>query len=504
MAISQIKTGAVLSYVVIGINLIIGLVYTPWMINSIGKENYGLYILATSVITLFMFDFGLGTSVTKFVSQFLAEGRQDKVNNFMGLVLKIYMAISVILFLILVSVYFFIPSIYQELTPEEIEKFKIVYAIAACFSVISFPFIPLDGIITAHEHFIQLKFCELFNKLFLVSTMAICLLAGYGLYALVTVNAIAGLLTILLKVYVIKRYTQLRPNMQYFEKGAFHEVVGYSWWVTVGILAQRLIFNIAPTILGMVSGSVEIALFGIASVFEAYVYTFASAWNSLFLPRVTQMTLNEDRESILSLMTKVGRIQIMIIGLIVIGFVSLGGEFVTLWLGQGYEKVYPTVVLLIIPSFFHLPQLIGGNAILAMNKVKQQAYVFVIMGVVNLILGYILAGIMGAMGYAISVFVAYMIRTIGLNVIYYRDLKLDIFRFFKDSFLKMAPALAVSCVAAYFIHLLHPGTWISWGAGVIGVTAAYFGIMYFLAMNKEERNTFLSPLKLMGAKIRRS
>ena len=504
MAISQIKTGAVLSYVVIGINLVIGLVYTPWMINSIGKENYGLYILATSVITLFMFDFGLGTSVTKFVSQFLAEGRQDKVNNFMGLVLKIYLAISVILFFILVSVYFFIPTIYQELTPEEIDKFKIVYAIAACFSVISFPFIPLDGIITAHEHFIQLKFCELFNKLFLVSTMAICLLAGYGLYALVTVNAIAGLLTILLKVFVIKRYTQLRPNIQYYEKEAFHEVVGYSWWVTVGILAQRLIFNIAPTILGMVSGSVEIALFGIASVFEAYVYTFSSAWNSLFLPRVTQMTLKEDRESILSLMTKVGRIQIMIIGLIVIGFVSLGGEFVTLWLGQGYEKVYPTVVLLIIPSFFHLPQLIGGNAILAMNKVKQQAYVFVIMGVVNLILGYFLAGILGAMGYAISVFVAYMIRTIGLNVIYYRDLKLDIFRFFKDSFLQMTPALVVSFMAAYFIHLLHPGTWISWGAGVIGVTVAYFGIMYFLAMNKEERNTFLSPLKLMGAKIRRS
>ena len=504
MAISQIKTGAVLSYVVIGINLIIGLVYTPWMINSIGKENYGLFILASSVITLFMFDFGLGTSVTRFVSRFLAEGRQDKVNNFMGLVLKIYLAMSVILFVVLLSVYFFIPSIYQELTPEEIEKFKVVYAIAACFSVLSFPFIPLDGIITAHEHFIQLKFCELFNKLFLVLTMAVCLLMGYGLYALVTVNAIAGLVTILLKIYVIKRYTQLKPNLHYFEKDSFHEVIGYSWWVTVGVLAQRLIFNIAPTILGMVSGSVEIALFGIASVFEAYVYTFSSAWNSLFLPRVTQMTLKEDRESIMSLMTKVGRIQIMIIGLIIIGFVGLGGEFVTLWLGQGYEKVYPTVVLLIIPSFFHLPQLIGGNAILAMNKVKQQAYVFVAMGVINLILGYFLAGLWGAIGYAIAVFVSYMIRTIGLNVIYYRDLKLDIFRFFKDSFLQMTPALVVSCVAAYCVHLLQLRTWLSWGAGVVAVTAVYFGIMYLWAMNKEERNTFIGPLKSMFSKIRRA
>ena len=35
------------------------LLYTPWMIHSIGRENFGLYTLAMSVISLFVFDFGL-------------------------------------------------------------------------------------------------------------------------------------------------------------------------------------------------------------------------------------------------------------------------------------------------------------------------------------------------------------------------------------------------------------------------------------------------------------
>ena len=47
----QLKLGAIISYLAIGINIISGLFYTPWMIHSIGRENYGLYTLALSVIT---------------------------------------------------------------------------------------------------------------------------------------------------------------------------------------------------------------------------------------------------------------------------------------------------------------------------------------------------------------------------------------------------------------------------------------------------------------------
>ena len=40
---NQIKTGAIISYVALFLNIVIGLLYTPWMINTIGKADYGLY-----------------------------------------------------------------------------------------------------------------------------------------------------------------------------------------------------------------------------------------------------------------------------------------------------------------------------------------------------------------------------------------------------------------------------------------------------------------------------
>ena len=63
----QIKLGAILSYLSIFINIVTGLLYTPWMIDSIGQANYGLYTLAISVTSLFVFDFGLSAAVTRFI-----------------------------------------------------------------------------------------------------------------------------------------------------------------------------------------------------------------------------------------------------------------------------------------------------------------------------------------------------------------------------------------------------------------------------------------------------
>ena len=276
---SQIRNGTLLSYTGLGINVLIGLLYTPWMIHSIGRDNFGLYTLAISIISLFVFDFGLSSAVSRFLSKYLAEENQQKADNCLGLVTRLYIGIDIVLLLMFVGVYFLIPDIYTKLTLEEIAKFKVVYVISSIFSVISFPFIPCNGILVSNEKFVQLKLCDLAHKLIIVAAMSVCLLLGYGLYALVTVNALAGISTILLKLGCIKNYTKTRPNFHYKNPQERREIFRFSGWTSLTAISQRMIFNIAPTILGMMSGSSSIAILGVAITVEGYVYTFANALN---------------------------------------------------------------------------------------------------------------------------------------------------------------------------------------------------------------------------------
>ena len=491
----QLKVGALLSYIALAINIIVGLLYTPWMINSIGKEDYGLYTLALSVISIFVFDFGISHAVTRFVAKHLAEGSQEKANNCLGLVYKLYIYIDIIIFFVLVSIYFFIPQIYRELTPNEIEKFKIIYVIVSLFSVISFPFIPVNGILTAAEKFIQLKFCDLIHKLFIVATMSVCLLMGFGLYALVLINVIAGLLTILLKLLFIKKDTNISVNFLYENKIELREILQFSGWVTIKSLAARMIFTLSPSIIAMVSGSVEVALFGVVNVIEGYVYSFSSAISGLFLPRVYRLNSHEEGD-VMPLMIKVGRILLIIIAFIIVVFVSIGHQFLTLWLGEGFEKIYWSVVLVILPSIIYIPHEIGFCAIDVQNKVKYQAIVFVAMSVVNIIIGYFLASKYGCLGICISIFIAYSIRNIGIDYIMKKNLQLDISRFFMEVFGNSLGYILVTLLICIAIGLLPIKGWGGLCVKVLGCALVYFSLVYSFVLNSDEHMIVKSIFKL--------
>lgn len=496
----QLKLGALMSYLAIGINILTGLLYTPWMIHSIGRENFGLYTLAMSVISLFVFDFGLSSAVTRFIAKYLAEGHQDKADNCMGLVYKLYIIIDAVMMIVLIGVYFFIPQLYRELTPKEIESFKIVYVIAAIYSVISFPFIPINGVLTAHEKFVQLKLCDVAHKLIIVSAMSVCLLLGGGLYALVSVNAIAGLIMIVLKIFCIKKYTHQGISWRFFEKKDFKEIVGFSGWVTIMSIAQRFIFNIAPSILGALSGSTSIAILGIATTLEGYTYTFANAINGMFLPKVSRIVSN-DNGDVLPLMVKIGRIQIYITALIVFGVICLGDHFIQLWVGPEFNESYLCALFIIVPCLLQLPQEIGNQTIFAKNRVKKLAIVYVLMAFINIFLAVSLAPTYGALGICMSVFVAYMVRTIGMDIIFYKDLHIDVMSFFKETFVKLFIPMIICLILGFAINIIIKLD--SWGGFIVkGICFAtlYVTVMYLLAMNNNEKELLLSPIKKLWSK----
>lgn len=498
----QIKYGALISYVALFINIIIGLVYTPWMIRSIGKADYGLYTLAMSVISLFVFDFGLSSAVTRFVSKYLAEGRQDKANHLIGVTYKLYVAASMVIFVVLVGMFFFIPQIYKGLTPEELEKFKVLYVIAACYSVLSFPFIPLDGIISANEKFIQLKLCNLAHKLFIVVAMSACLLLGYGLYALVIVNAVAGFATIVLKLLIVKKNTQMQTAWSFWDKDMFNAVVGFSVWVTVSALAQRLVLNICPSILGVVANSQAIAVFGISMTIEGYVYTFASAINGLFLPKVTHLNTNGENNSILKLMIKVGRIQYYIIGAIFFGFICFGRNFINVWVGPDYSEVYLCSIMMIAPSFISLAQEIGNTTVIVKGEVRKSAYISLVKAVINILLAFPLTYYFGVYGMAFSIFISYSFSTALYNCMYNHILGLNINIFFRESLFNIAFPMIVAVAFAYLPNLLLNDY--GWGHFIVkfAIFSLVYGfVIYNFAMNNEERNIFIGPFKKISPKI---
>jgi len=502
----QIKMGAIVSYITIAFNMIAGLIYTPWMIDKIGQDNYGLYTLATSLITMFVMDFGMGAAVSRFVSRYRAEDNQKAVNDFLGIVYKLYLFIDAIILLTLVVLYFFLDSVYANLTPGEVDTFKVLYVIVGLFSVVSFPFTNLNGILTSYERFAELKLCDLFHKAFIIVAMVIALLMGYGVYALVLVNAVSGLLTIALKLLIIQRKTEVHVHMRYFDKGIFKEIFGFSIWTTVGSIMQRLVFNITPSIIAAVSvtGAVGVAIFGLASTIEGYVYTFATAINGMFMPRISRIIVSgKKEEELLPLMIRIGRIQLMIIGLITVAFIAFGKSFVVdIWNKPDFSLSYICAVLIIIPSVFYLPMQIANTTMVVENKVKLQAYVFIWMGLINVICSVILSRLYGAIGASVSILIAYMVRTVAMGAIYHKSLKLNMIVFMKETFLKLSPHLGITLVAGILLELWNPiqNAYLRFCVNGIALVGVFLGVMMLNGFNTYEKNLLFGFVKKLFRK----
>jgi O-antigen/teichoic acid export membrane protein len=495
----QIRSGAIISYLTIGFSIVAGLIYTPWMISIIGQSNFGLYTLATSLVVMVTIDLGLSEAVTRFVSKYRAENNSESIKKFLGIAYKLFIALAFIFLVLLTVVYFNVDRIFLKLSPGEVEKVKILLVIAGLYAVVSFPFHPLNGLIVTGEWFIFQKSTELFSKVLNVVLMVAALLMGYGLYSLVVVNALSGIIVIGLKLYFLKKNDHHSIEWKSFDKKLAGEIFSFSLWIMVIKVAQRLITNITPSILGITSGSREIAIFSAAMTIEAYVWTFATVLGGMFLPKVSKLIYggNTGPDAIKVLMIKVGRIQFIMLAAIVSIFIVAGRDFFLNWLGSDFEKSYLITVFLILPGLIIIPQEIASTTLVATNKVKYNAYSRVVIAAISIVLSYFLSIRYGATGSGIAIFIGNLIGGgIVLNIVYARVLKINVLEFFRKCHLSMALPFILVILAGiplnYFI------TDVSWANTFIKISfllVVYTSSAYFFALNNYEKELIFRMIK---------
>lgn len=487
----QITIGAILSYGAIAFNIISGLVYTPWMIHTIGDDQYALYALAISVINFFLMDFGIGSAVTRFLSNYYAEKRYEDANRFMGIVYKVFFCISCAIAVCLIVFYFLINKVYLNLTQTELQIFKRLFVIVATYSVFSFPFTTFNGVLMANERFIAVKACNFGQKALSVVLIVAVLLMGGSVYSLVIVHALSNVVFILLKYLCIRCNMLLNVDFTHWDKEIAVELFGFSAWVTIMSLAQRCIFNIMPSIIAAIYGSVEVALFSVAATLEGYVYSFADAINGMFFPKISRILVGECSETRLaSLMGSVGRFHVATIGLLFIGFLAIGSDFVVLWMGDNYEAIYICAVLMIFPSLIDVPQQVAKTALLAKNVVREQAMIYLVMAILNLAISFALVPSLGAIGAAISIFAAYLFRTVAFNVLYKKCLAISLISFFKNAYGRWVP---IGVITLGFGMWLDRGTnildtWSGLVLKIILILIIYAMLYVCIGLKKEERH----------------
>ena len=483
MAQSKIAKGAIISYVSIFLNIVISLVYTPWMIHQIGVSDYGLYSLVGTFLGYFMLDFGLSGTITRFVAKYRAEGNEQKVANMLGLTAKVYLALDSIIFAVVFVLYFFLTDIFGGgLTPEELEKLKVLYCIAGTFSVLSFLFKPVSGAMMAYEYFVENKSLDMLVRVGTVVFIVIMLFLGGNVYHLVFITGFVGFSAALLRYTILIRKSRLKINWSYFEKAELIGLFSFSVWVLVIQLSQMFRLSLIPTILGIFNNTTEISIFSVGRNLEGMIFTISAALNGLFLPLVSRMVHSGDRKGIMDLMIRVGRIQLYVILLIFSGFCVFGRPFIHLWVGDAFYASYYVFLLLVFVNILSLTVHIGVDVVFVENKIKHTAKRVLVSSLIGLVLSVLVAPKYGAVGCAAATGVALVLTQMGY--------------FFRNCHLKIMPLIMVYAVIGYFIcRNLIINNWLMLFVLISAYSIGFCVITWLFLANKYEKDLILGFVK---------
>ena len=246
-----------------------------------------------------------------------------------------------------------------------------------------------------------------------------------------------------------------------------------------------------PTIIAALVGTAEVTLFSLAATLEAYLFTFTDAVNGMFMPKITRIMNDDDPEQLNSLMIKVGKFHVYTVGLLVIGFISLGQHFVNVWLGERYELVFWCALILIIPCLIDSPQQIAKTSLLVKGIVRQQALVYVLMALFNLTVAFVLIPVIGVLGAALSVLVAYTVRTVGLNLLYSKYLPIKLGQYFVKTYGRWIIVAIIVIPIGFFINnFICINGWLGLLVKILLLSSLYLILIYFICFDKRKKYKF--------------
>ena len=336
-------------YVLLIVNMAIGLMVLPYNVRHLGSATYGLWMLAASVATHFtVLDLGFGDGVVRYVAEFRARRDARALNEVISTIWYVYAAIGGLSYLLAVLVAVLVPWIFN-LEPGQVQIARAVLLIVSLQVAFYFWFCVYGGVVNGFEQYHRNNVVGLVFNVAAAAVNVLVLWFGYGLIELVTATTILRIAP--LWVYrrnAYKVFPELRIRREYFRRDRLRELSGYSVYLGVVDWATRLTYATDALYLGVFMNTAAVGVYAIAQRLAEALLNLTSQLHTFLLPTVVYHAVDGHVERQQSLMVKATRFQLAIAMCLCGGVAALADALIRAWIGTGAQESVRVTQLLAV------------------------------------------------------------------------------------------------------------------------------------------------------------
>ena len=249
----------------------------------------------------------------------------------------------------------------KSLTVSEIGTARILMLLMVINLAISFPSSVFDSYITAHEQYLFQRVISLLQVVLNPFLTLPLLLMGYKSVSLVVVTTIITVSKFIINYWYCTKKLKMKFILKNMNFSLLKEIGVFSFYIFINMIVDQINWSVDKFILGIFGGTTAVAIYAVGGQINTMYMSLSSSISSVFIPRVNKIVAMDENNNkeLTELFTKVGRIQFIILAMVIGGFIVIGQYFINVWAGNDYNNAYYVALLLIVPVTVPLIQSLG-------------------------------------------------------------------------------------------------------------------------------------------------
>ena len=325
-------------YVMIVLNVAIGLVVLPYNVSHLGSAAYGLWMLAANITQYFgVLDLGYGGAVVKFVAEHRAKKDARALNEILSTMFFVFSGIGILCYGVALAIAALMPHIFN-IDPAQVHTGRTVLLIIALQLAFFFPFSVFGGVINGFEKYYINNIVGTVSNVLVAIANVLVLWLGYGLIELVSVTTALRVLPFLIyrrNAYAV--FPELRIRREYFRRDRLRDLTGFSVYLAVIDWAARLTYTTDSFYLGAFMNMTAVGVYAVAQRLSDALLRVTNQLHTFLFPTVVHRAVDGGIEGQQSLMVKATRFQLAVAVCMCGGIAAVADVLIRTWVGPKFD-----------------------------------------------------------------------------------------------------------------------------------------------------------------------
>ena len=434
----------------------------------------------------------------RFYSRYKVKDDQDGIAKLNGMFMIVFTIIAMIALLTGGVLVGNVNNLFSKsLTVSEIGTARILMLLMVINLAISFPSSVFDSYITAHEQYLFQRVISLLQVVLNPFLTLPLLLMGYKSVSLVVVTTIITVSKFIINYWYCTKKLKMKFILKNMNFSLLKEIGVFSFYIFINMIVDQINWSVDKFILGIFGGTTAVAIYAVGGQINTMYMSLSSSISSVFIPRVNKIVAMDENNNkeLTELFTKVGRIQFIILAMVIGGFIVIGQYFINVWAGNDYNNAYYVALLLIVPVTVPLIQSLGIEIQRAKNMHKFRSIVYFFIAIGNVFMSIPLVQLFGEIGAALGTCLTMVLGNIILMNWYYQvKVKMDMKYFWKQISMLMPCVIVTVLLSLGLSKILVVNSIIHFLIISIFYVCVYVMCLFTFGMNTYEKNLIRGPI----------